>query len=212
MGRRLRWRRRPSRSPAHSWAASAGCRPPRKRSPTSGTTRLSTTRRPPPSSSASRTGRPATSGRLDGGPRRPPRPAALAHPRPPLRRPVRRTRGGPLTLAGWVSWSTGDEPGARVALTMALRADPHYTFAQLLHRACNEGLDPETLRRCLRGEARAAGAVEEAGAAVETEWPGEAEVLTPSDEGEAAGVSAGVERPGRCGRRWGPRSLGRLRF
>ncbi|MEI7032905.1 DUF4192 domain-containing protein [Streptomyces pratensis] len=56
----------------------------------------------------------------------------------------------PLTLAGWVSWSTGDEPGARVALTLALRADPAYTFAQLLHRACNEGLDPEALRRCLR--------------------------------------------------------------
>ncbi|WP_435296413.1 DUF4192 domain-containing protein [Streptomyces sp. YPW6] len=56
----------------------------------------------------------------------------------------------PLTLAGWVSWSTGDEPGARVALSLALRADPHYTFAQLLHRACNEGLDPEALRRCLR--------------------------------------------------------------
>ncbi len=56
----------------------------------------------------------------------------------------------PLTLAGWVSWSTGDEPGARVALALALRADPGYTFAQLLHRACNEGLDPEALRRCLR--------------------------------------------------------------
>ncbi|MEU0100628.1 DUF4192 domain-containing protein [Streptomyces sp. NPDC006267] len=56
----------------------------------------------------------------------------------------------PLTLAGWVSWSTGDEPGARVALSLALRADPEYTFAQLLHRACNEGLDPEALRRCLR--------------------------------------------------------------
>ncbi|MET7856187.1 DUF4192 domain-containing protein [Streptomyces sp. NPDC005318] len=58
----------------------------------------------------------------------------------------------PLTLAGWVSWSTGDEPGARVALGLALRADPDYTFAQLLHQACNEGLDPETLRRCLRGQ------------------------------------------------------------
>ncbi|MFE6189920.1 DUF4192 domain-containing protein [Streptomyces sp. NPDC056465] len=58
----------------------------------------------------------------------------------------------PLTLAGWVSWSTGDEAGARVALGLALRADPHYTFAQLLHQACNQGLDPETLRRCLRGE------------------------------------------------------------
>lgn len=58
----------------------------------------------------------------------------------------------PLALAGWVSWSSGDEPGARVALGLALRADPDYTFAQLLHQACNEGLDPETLRRCLRGE------------------------------------------------------------
>ncbi|HEY9437655.1 MAG TPA: DUF4192 domain-containing protein, partial [Streptomyces sp.] len=58
----------------------------------------------------------------------------------------------PLALAGWVSWSTGDEPGARVALGLALRADPQYTFAQLLHQACNEGLDPETLRRCLRGD------------------------------------------------------------
>ncbi|MFD6280413.1 DUF4192 domain-containing protein [Streptomyces sp. NPDC060209] len=58
----------------------------------------------------------------------------------------------PLTLAAWVSWSTGDEAGARVALGLALRADPDYTFAQLLHQACNQGLDPETLRRCLRGE------------------------------------------------------------
>ncbi|MDF6065122.1 DUF4192 domain-containing protein [Streptomyces sp. JH010] len=58
----------------------------------------------------------------------------------------------PLTLAGWVSWSSGDEAAARVALGLALRADPDYTFAQLLHQACNQGLDPETLRRCLRGE------------------------------------------------------------
>jgi hypothetical protein len=58
----------------------------------------------------------------------------------------------PLTLAGWVSWSTGDEAAARVALGLALRADPEYTFAQLLHQACNQGLEPETLRRCLREE------------------------------------------------------------
>ncbi|MFJ5869113.1 DUF4192 domain-containing protein [Streptomyces parvus] len=78
----------------------------------------------------------------------------------------------PLTLAGWVSWSTGDEPGARVALSLALRADPDYTFAQLLHRACNEGLDPEALRRCLREAADAdeeqAGADAEAVEEVET--------------------------------------------
>ncbi|MET7369723.1 DUF4192 domain-containing protein [Streptomyces sp. NPDC005566] len=60
----------------------------------------------------------------------------------------------PLSLAGWVSWSSGDEPAARVALGLALRADPDYAFAQLLHQACNEGLDPETLRRCLRSERR----------------------------------------------------------
>ncbi|MFJ2553980.1 MULTISPECIES: DUF4192 domain-containing protein [unclassified Streptomyces] len=58
----------------------------------------------------------------------------------------------PLTLAGWVAWSTGDDVGARVALGLALRLDPKYVFAQLLHQACNEGLDPETLRRCLREE------------------------------------------------------------
>ncbi|WP_405675590.1 DUF4192 domain-containing protein [Streptomyces sp. NBC_01511] len=58
----------------------------------------------------------------------------------------------PLTLAGWVAWSSGDEPAARVALGLALRLDPSYTFAQLLHQAFNEGLDPETLRRCMRAQ------------------------------------------------------------
>ncbi|MFJ9079291.1 DUF4192 domain-containing protein [Streptomyces sp. NPDC102278] len=60
----------------------------------------------------------------------------------------------PLTLAGWVSWSTGDEPSARIALDLALRADADYRFAQLLHHACNEGIDPEGLRQCLREERR----------------------------------------------------------
>jgi hypothetical protein len=58
----------------------------------------------------------------------------------------------PLTLAGWVAWSTGDGLEAREALAMALGADPDYLFARLLHQACNEGLDPESIRRCLRGE------------------------------------------------------------
>lgn len=58
----------------------------------------------------------------------------------------------PLTLAGWVAWSTGDELEAREALAMALGADPDYLFARLLHQACNEGLDPESVRRCLRSE------------------------------------------------------------
>ncbi|MEU2155968.1 DUF4192 domain-containing protein [Streptomyces sp. NPDC019396] len=59
----------------------------------------------------------------------------------------------PLALTGWVAWSTGDEPEARVALSLALRADPEYLFARLLHQACNDGLDPEELRRCLREHA-----------------------------------------------------------
>lgn len=58
----------------------------------------------------------------------------------------------PLTLAGWVAWSAGDDLEAREALAMALGADPDYLFARLLHQACNEGLDPESIRRCLRGE------------------------------------------------------------
>ncbi|MGV9452363.1 DUF4192 domain-containing protein [Streptomyces sp. NPDC003635] len=58
----------------------------------------------------------------------------------------------PLTLAGWVAWSTGDELEAREALAMALGADPDYLFARLLHQACNEGLDPESVRRCLRAD------------------------------------------------------------
>ncbi|MEU5979508.1 DUF4192 domain-containing protein [Streptomyces sp. NPDC047315] len=55
-----------------------------------------------------------------------------------------------LTLAGWVSWSTGDEPAARIALGLALRRDPDYVFARLLHQACNENLDPELVRGFLR--------------------------------------------------------------
>ncbi|WP_367123928.1 DUF4192 domain-containing protein [Streptomyces phytohabitans] len=57
-----------------------------------------------------------------------------------------------LSLTGWIEWSSGDEPAARVALCRALETDPRYRFAQLLHRACNEGLDPELLRRCMRQE------------------------------------------------------------
>ncbi|MFE6104298.1 DUF4192 domain-containing protein [Streptomyces laurentii] len=66
--------------------------------------------------------------------------------------PYEEYAAAPLTLAGWVAWSTGDTPLARVALSLALEADPHYLFARLLHQACNEGLDPESLRDCLRRE------------------------------------------------------------
>ncbi|MEU6095907.1 DUF4192 domain-containing protein [Streptomyces sp. NPDC047079] len=76
----------------------------------------------------------------------------------------------PLTLAGWVAWSTGDELEAREAFAMALGADPDYLFARLLHQACNEGLDPETVRRCLRTE-RAGRSSKEAAAPDGTDTP-----------------------------------------
>ncbi|SEN38069.1 DUF4192 domain-containing protein [Actinacidiphila rubida] len=60
----------------------------------------------------------------------------------------------PLTLAGWVAWSTGDEAEARAALGLALDLEPTYTFARLLHHAVNSGLDPELLRGSLRRERR----------------------------------------------------------
>lgn len=66
--------------------------------------------------------------------------------------PYEEYAAAPLTLAGWAAWSIGDEPTARVALNLALQADPEYVFARLLHQACNEGLDPEALRSCLRQE------------------------------------------------------------
>ncbi|MEU1667008.1 DUF4192 domain-containing protein [Streptomyces sparsogenes] len=91
----------------------------------------------------------------------------------------------PLTLAGWVAWSMGDEPAARVALGRALSADPHYLFARLLHQACNEGLDPELLRRCLRQD--------RADRALQTAVRGELERLGAA----AAGRPGGPGRPGR---------------
>ncbi|MEU3254398.1 DUF4192 domain-containing protein [Streptomyces sp. NPDC006997] len=69
----------------------------------------------------------------------------------------------PLTLVGWVAWSTGDDIEAREALAMALGSDPDYLFARLLHQAVNEGLDPESLRRCLRAEREERGRDDAAG-------------------------------------------------
>ena len=82
-------------------------------------------------------------------------PAALRLWRAVARRCVgayREHAAAPLALAGWVAWSLGDEAGGRVALGRALRTDPDYLFARLLHQACNAGLDPERLRQCLREE------------------------------------------------------------
>ncbi|CAM5393991.1 hypothetical protein SALBM135S_08107 [Streptomyces alboniger] len=58
----------------------------------------------------------------------------------------------PLSLAGWVAWSLGDLVEGQEALDMALCVDSEYMFALLLHRACNEGMDPEPIRRCLRSK------------------------------------------------------------
>lgn len=105
--------------------------------------------------------------------------------------PYEEHAAAPLTLAGWVSWSTGDEPGARVALGLALRADPQYTFAQLLHEACNQGLDPETLRRCLRGERSARTDGAEAPGARRLDPP----VVVPRGRGRHRTVRPGGVRP-----------------
>lgn len=95
----------------------------------------------------------------------------------------------PLTLAGWVAWSTGDEPGARVALGHALRLDPDYTFARLLHQACNEGLDPEALRHCLRQERSSRVAPRKPSAAGSRRKP-------PKPPGSRQDTPCGTDRPG----------------
>lgn len=108
----------------------------------------------------------------------------------------------PLTLAGWVAWAGGDETTARVALGLALRVDHLYTFARLLHQACNHGLDPEPLRHCLRQERRERLEGPVAPAGPRRRGAGTAPKGRP-DRG--AGVSAGT-RPG-----GGARTRGRTR-
>ncbi|WP_327400827.1 DUF4192 domain-containing protein [Streptomyces sp. NBC_01288] len=97
----------------------------------------------------------------------------------------------PLTLAGWVAWSTGDDLEAREALAMALGADPDYLFARLLHQACNEGLDPESIRRCLRAER-----VGRAGAAEVGEGTG---AVRGAGVGRATGVGGAASAGGKAG-------------
>ncbi|MEU2397706.1 DUF4192 domain-containing protein [Streptomyces pseudogriseolus] len=129
----------------------------------------------------------------------------------------------PLTLAGWVAWSSGDELEAREALAMALGADPDYLFARLLHQACNEGLDPESIRRCLRGggegessPAEVSGVSGEQGSEALGRGGGE---NPGKDEGEAPGLDASptsrrrrLRAAGRAGRlpRRGGTPTGRL--
>ncbi|MFI1579014.1 DUF4192 domain-containing protein [Embleya sp. NPDC020630] len=53
----------------------------------------------------------------------------------------------PLTLAAWSAWTAHDGVLARVAVTGALRADPGYTMARLLHSAINSPLSAAEVRR-----------------------------------------------------------------
>ncbi|MFD4951905.1 DUF4192 domain-containing protein [Streptomyces sp. NPDC058451] len=92
----------------------------------------------------------------------------------------------PLTLAGWVAWSAGDQLEAREALAMALGADPDYLFARLLHQACNEGLDPESVRRCLRAERRGRAGSTAADAGAVAEVAGAAAAGVEAHQGEPA--------------------------
>jgi hypothetical protein len=116
----------------------------------------------------------------------------------------------PLTLAGWVAWSTGDELEGREALAMALAADPDYLFARLLHQACNEGLDPESIRRCLRAEREGRGRKGTDGLETRTdaEEPVDREAAQPEPEAPShrrrtrpAAAADGAPRRTRAGRR-----------
>ncbi|MFJ6743950.1 DUF4192 domain-containing protein [Streptomyces sp. NPDC091279] len=108
----------------------------------------------------------------------------------------------PLSLAGWVAWSTGDELEAREALAMALGADPEYLFARLLHQACNEGLDPESIRRCLRTgrRGRRETGVQYPALAVPEQSGGGVEQQTELPSADAADFMPTPERS--HGRRW----------
>jgi hypothetical protein len=115
----------------------------------------------------------------------------------------------PLTLAGWTAWSTGDEPAARVALGLALDIDPEYVFARLLHQACNEGLDPESLRGCLREERRARTAADPAGGADRrrpVDRPADGAGVTRGRTGRVRPRTRVRTRPRAGGK--GPRSVG----
>ena len=46
-----------------------------------------------------------------------------------------------LALAAWSSWLAGDLTRARIACGLALRQEPGYSFAKLVHQACNSALD-----------------------------------------------------------------------
>ncbi|MFD3374389.1 MULTISPECIES: DUF4192 domain-containing protein [unclassified Streptomyces] len=118
----------------------------------------------------------------------------------------------PLTLVGWVAWSSGDELEAREALAMALGADPGYLFARLLHQACNEGLDPESIRRCLRKErvdrADAEMIAAPAAPAAPAALVSPAALVFPVDAGGPSGVASTPSTRVVSRRRRKPRSTG----
>ncbi|MEU6120270.1 DUF4192 domain-containing protein [Streptomyces sp. NPDC047123] len=98
-----------------------------------------------------------------------------------------------LSLAGWVAWSLGAVAEGQEALDMALSVDPRYAFARLLHQACNEGMDPEAIRRCLRRarDEREQGGERERGR--EAERPGSPELPGSSGEKSLGEKSSGAK-------------------
>ncbi|MFF1380510.1 DUF4192 domain-containing protein [Streptomyces sp. NPDC058308] len=100
----------------------------------------------------------------------------------------------PLSLAGWVAWSLGSVAEGQEALEMALSADPGYAFALLLNQACNEDVDPESIRRCLRRERDGR---EEEGRREEEGGAAEAKVVDKAEEtGATAESGGGAGEPG----------------
>ncbi|MEU6995101.1 DUF4192 domain-containing protein [Streptomyces sp. NPDC046465] len=137
----------------------------------------------------------------------------------------------PLSLAGWVAWSLGDVAEGQEALHLALAADPGYAFALLLNQACNEDVDPESIRRCLRRErddreeesrreaeeadeakgvdkAQETGAGEKAEAAEKTEAAKEKETRAAEKSGDPEDSEAAPNATSRRRRRRLPRSIG----
>lgn len=107
----------------------------------------------------------------------------------------------PLALAGWVAWSLGDLVEGQEALDMALSVDPEYMFAQLLHHACNDGMDPESVRRCLRRKDQ--GDTPETSASQRT-----SRLVDEAMVGESADAGTTSGTPRRRRRRQPPRSAG----
>lgn len=94
----------------------------------------------------------------------------------------------PLSLAGWIAWSLGDTVEADQALEMALTVDPRYVFARLLNAARADGVDPEPVRRSLRGQR-----VDREQSAVAAPRAQDPE---PAQGGGDTGEDAGAERSG----------------